>query len=134
MLRPLTSLFFLSLAFACEGCAAPSAERSEAARSSQDCFDIGMVQDYESVDKDTIRVRVGAADKYDVDLGGGQCDQVDWTQRLAIEGRPSSFICTGNRTDQGQITFRDFATRRKVQCFIRDVRKVTDAEPAKRAD
>lgn len=106
-------------------CAAVDQPQSEApATGNRDCFNVSMVTGYETVDDDTIRLDAGLSSKYEVDLSGGQCRNVDWTQRLAVESTPSSFICTGSQPGQGNIHFRDPATQRRVSCYVEDVRRV----------
>ncbi len=120
-MRWIVSLTALAMA----GCAAPDAAQSDAAnRGERDCFNVSVVAGYETVDDDTIRLDAGPSTKYEVDLSGGQCRNVDWTQRLAIESTSSSFICAGSQPGQGNIHFRDPATQRRVSCYIDDVRRV----------
>jgi hypothetical protein len=105
-------------------CAAVDETRSEGSSAgSRDCFSVSMVTGYETVDDDTIRLQAGASTEYEIDLSGGQCRDVDWTQRLAIESTPSSFICVGSQPGQGNIHFRDPTTQRRVSCYIEDVRR-----------
>jgi hypothetical protein len=86
-----------------------------------------MVTSYETVDDNTIRLDAGPSTKYEVDLSGGLCRNVDWTQRLAIESTPSSFVCVGSQPGQGNIHFRDPTTQRRASCYIDDVRRVPEA-------
>jgi hypothetical protein len=121
------------LALAACTAAPPPAARAEGpashATAGRDCFDTNFVQGFSSVGKSVIRLDVGPGQKYDVDIEGSQCDQVDWTQRLALESTPSSWICVGNAIGQGNVYFRDPTTRRRVSCYIQNVRRVS--EPAK---
>lgn len=117
-------IFVLAALAMTTGCAAVDQPESDASTSSRDCFNVSMVTGYETVDDDTIRLDAGPSTKYEVDLSGGQCRNVDWTQRLAIESTPSSFICVGSQPGQGNIHFRDPATQRRVSCYIDDVRRV----------
>lgn len=63
-------------------------------RDGQCCFDVGQVTGYDSIDDNGIMVWAGVDACYQIDLQGGQCNSVDWTQKLAIESTPSSWICT----------------------------------------
>ena len=112
------------LALAGPACSAPAEDRPRASRSGQDCFNIGRVSGFTNVDKDTIRLDAGPSHRYDVDLSGGLCDQIDWAHRLALESRPSSWICTGNGPGLGNIYFRDSASGQRVWCIIDEVRRV----------
>lgn len=109
------------------GCAAPSPRHVDAKPADGECFNVSFVQGYSSVDRDTIRLDVGPGTSYDVDISGGRCDQVDWTQKLALESTPSSWICVGKQVGQGNIHFRDPTTRRRTSCYIEDVRRVATA-------
>jgi hypothetical protein len=95
----------------------------------RDCFDTNFVQGFSSQGKNVIRLDVGPGQKYDVDIAGAQCDQVDWTQRLALESTPSSWICVGDAIGQGNVYFRDPTTRRRLSCYIQNVRRVPE-QPA----
>lgn len=105
-----------------QGSCAPAVDLA-ASPAGRDCFNVRFLTGYEAVDRDTIRVHAGPSTEYDIDLQGGQCDTVDWAQRLAIESTPSSWICVGDQAGQGEIRFREPATRRIVQCYITDVRR-----------
>ena len=110
---------------AAAGCAAPGpGSGAEAAPSGRDCFNVQFVSGYSSVDRDTIRLDAGPRQRYDIDVQGPLCDQIDWTQRIALESTPSSWICVGRQAGQGEIHFRDPATRQRTSCFIQAVRRV----------
>lgn len=116
-------------------CAAPEATQAPGPtqatpRTGGDCFDSNFVTGYESVDRDTVRLDVGVRQRYDVDLSGPQCDQIDWTHRIALESRPGSFLCAGTAPGQGTIAFRDPTIRRRVECHIDAIRHVPDTPPA----
>jgi hypothetical protein len=118
---------FVLLVGACAGADGTDAAGSVAARGDRDCFNVSMVSGYNTVDRDTIRLRAGPSAQYDVDLSGAQCNMIEWSQSLAIESSPSSWICVGSQVGQGEVHFRDTATRRRISCYIEDVRRV---EPA----
>jgi hypothetical protein len=110
-------------------CASPQDSTNTAANnppSGRDCFNVQFLTGYETVDRDTLRVRAGPSASYDVDISGAQCTQIDWAHRVAIESTPSSWICVGNQPGQGSIAFRDPTTRRRVECYIDGVRRVDD--------
>lgn len=119
-------------ALALAGCTANSAPNSgpqSSPTAGRDCFNVSFVQGFSSVGKGTVRLDVGPSQKYDVDISGPQCDQFDWTQRLALESSTSSWICAGDEIGQGNVYFRDPATRRRLSCYIQSVRRVS--EPVK---
>lgn len=111
-------------------CAAPTVQtpQTNSAAASRDCFDVSLVTGYDTVDRDTIRLQAGPSTEYDVDVSGGQCTNVDWTHRLAIESTPSSWICVGRQPEQGNIRFRDPTTNHHVSCYIEDVRRVVSSQ------
>lgn len=131
--------FTLSLAtLMLAGCAASQAQESQQAERGpqfgRDCFNVRMVSGYSSVDRDTIRLDAGPRRSYEVDISGPMCDQVDWTQRIALESNPGSWICVGDAVGQGEIHFRDPATRQRVSCYIDAVRRVAEEDRAPRAE
>jgi hypothetical protein len=119
-----------SAAIALAACtAAPQPQAQTGPTAGRDCFNVSFVQGFSSVGKSTIRLDAGPGQKYDVEISGPQCDQVDWTQRLALESTPSSWICVGDAIGQGNVYFRDPASRRRLSCYIQNVRRVS--EPTK---
>lgn len=125
----LTTTLALVAGLLCSACAASdSPDAGAQARAGRDCFNVGQINGYTTVDRDTVRVSYGASTRYDIDIQGPQCDMVEWAHRLAIEATPSSWICVGRQVGQGNIYFRDSATRQRVKCYIEDVRRVAEAE------
>lgn len=93
------------------------------------CFSVRFLRGFETIDRDTLRVRAGA-DRYDLDLSGAGCDRIEWTQEVAVESSPSSsWICVGDAPNQGLIAFRLPETRGVVECRIADVRAAEAARP-----
>lgn len=64
----------------------PKAERA--------CFRAQDVDGFNAVDKETVDVSVGVRDVYRLTLFSPSPD-IDWTQRIAIEARGGSWICSG---------------------------------------
>lgn len=124
MKSALLSLIALVLA----GCAAADAQRGEAdtRRSDRDCFSTTSVSGYGSVDRDTVRLDVGPRRRYEVDISGPGCDRIDWTLAIALDSRPSSWICAGDRPGQGRISFRDPGSSWRTSCLIDNVRRVPE--------
>lgn len=122
VLVPLLGIMLASHAGALQNRTAPS---------DRDCFNTSFVSGFSTVDRDTVRLDAGPRRSYDVDLLGPGCDQLNWTESLALESSPSSWICVGDGPSQGNISFRDPATRQRISCFIQNVRRVPDAPPAR---
>lgn len=117
----------LSAAVLLGGCTAASQPQATAsAAGERDCFDTSFVQGFAPAGTSTIRLDLGNGRKYDVAIEGAQCSQVDWTQRLVLESTPSSWICVGQAIGQGNIYFHDPATWRRLSCYIKDVRRVSE--------
>lgn len=66
--------------------AKPKAERT--------CFRAQNVDGFNAVDKETVDVSVGVRDVYRLTLFSPSPD-IDWTQRIGIEARGGSWICSG---------------------------------------
>ena len=81
-----TSPALVSQAFAGPDPAKPKPERA--------CFRAQDVDGFNTVDKETVDVSVGVKDVYRLTLFGPSPD-IDWTQRIGIESRGSSWICSG---------------------------------------
>lgn len=130
-MKPLLPTLALLAATGCVADAPNGPEAGVAARDGRDCFNVQFVSGYSSVDRDTVRLDAGPRQRYDVDIQGPLCDQIDWTQRIALESTPSSWICVGSQAGQGEVHFRDPATRRRTSCYIQEVRRVAE-EPRAR--
>lgn len=120
------ALILFTLCMAAQGCAAPAPDGGSPPAqglASSDCFSSSFISGYETVDKHTIRVRTGVNDRYDIIFSGGRCDQLDWSQRLAIETPATSQLCVGKSLGQGTLAFRDPVSRRRIECHIDEVRR-----------
>lgn len=69
--------------------AAPKADKP-----AQACFWTRDVNNFRAIDNRTVNIRVGVKDVYQLALFGSSPD-IDWTQRIAIESRGGSWICSG---------------------------------------
>jgi hypothetical protein len=123
------ALILFTLCTAVGSCAAPGPggrnHPSAQGLAANDCFSSSFISGYETVDNHTIRVRAGVDDRYDIVFSGGRCDQLDWSQRLAIETPATSQLCVGKSLGQGMLAFRDPVSRRRVECHIDEVRRAT---------
>lgn len=105
-------------------CGGPGAGASEGGPiAGPDCFPAPAIASFDAVDSDTIRVRAGADESYDVDLSGPDCGNISWTYRAAFTGM-SSWICVGETVGRETLTFHDPSTNRRVQCWVEAVRRV----------
>jgi len=64
------------------------------AKSERSCFRAQDVDGFNAVDKETVDVTVGVKDVYRLTLFSPSPD-IDWTMRIGIEARGSSWICSG---------------------------------------
>lgn len=90
------------------------------------CFNVHVLSGFETIDRDTLRVREGGR-RYDIDLSGPDCDRIEWTQRIALQSAAgSSDICVGDQFGDGRVAFSVPETRRPVECRIEAVRSVSN--------
>jgi hypothetical protein len=59
-----------------------------------DCFDAGAVSNYAAVDRETVNLRVGVNDFYQVKMLG-VCPDINWTQKIGLSSTGGSRVCTG---------------------------------------
>ncbi len=64
------------------------------AKSPRACFRAEDVDGFNAVDRETVDVSVGVRDVYRLTLFAPSPD-IDWTQRIGVEARGSSWICSG---------------------------------------
>ncbi len=74
-----------------DGAAAPAAQ----AAAERDCFNTRNISGFSSVADDTVQIRAGVDDYYEIDVFGS-CNQLDWANRLAIVSDSGAFMCTGD--------------------------------------
>ncbi len=90
----------------------------------RECFFTRNVNGFSAPDDDTLYVRVGVNDVYELQMFS-PCPDMDWANRLAIVSRTGSTICRG--TDATIISPGPLGEQR---CLVRSVRKLTEAEAA----
>lgn len=130
MNKTLSRMVFAAVAAAAMcGCTAYSQGEQAADTSGRDCFNVRSISGYSTVDDDTLRLNIGPSRSYEVDYSGALCSEVNWTNRIAIEARPSPWICVGRGFGQAEILFRDPSRQGVSQCYIDEVRAVVE-EPA----
>lgn len=86
------------------------------------CFWTHQVHNFASADGRVVNLRVGIKEVYQLEMFG-RCQDVDWSQNIAIVSRGSSSICTG--LDATIITPSPIGPMR---CPVKTVRKLTEAE------
>ncbi len=115
------TLAALSLA-ASGAAAAKSPLESEAAKPKRQCFWTNQVNSFASSDDRIVNVRVGVKDVYQFEMFG-RCNDVDWSNKIALVSRGSSSICSG--MDAEIISPSPIGPQR---CPVRNVRKLTPEE------
>lgn len=124
-----------ALAFVLAGCAgappaastgqgAPASAVAAASGGERSCFWSRNVNGFRALDDDTVNLRVGVKDVYQLELLG-RCPDVDWAQGIALESRGGSFICSG--LDATIISPSSIGPQR---CAVRTLRKLSDQEVA----
>ncbi|MCR5878451.1 DUF6491 family protein [Phenylobacterium sp. J367] len=118
-----------ALAFAMSAGAAPDAQTdtkatSNAAREARQCFWTRNVNGFAAADEKFVNVRVGVKDVYQFEMFG-PCNDIDWSQRIAIVWRGGAQICSG--FDAEIITPSPIGPQR---CTVRNMKKLTPEEVA----
>ena len=107
--------------------AAPAGARSPVEpepKPKRECFFARNVNSFAAVDEDTVNLRVGVRDYYQLEMFN-RCRDVDWANRVALVSRNSSSICVG--MDAEIVTQTNLGPQR---CPVRSIRKLTPAEVA----
>lgn len=104
-----------------------SATTSEAvagasAASPRECFFTRNVNGFSAPNDQTLYLRVGVRDVYEMALFA-PCPEIDWTHQLAVVSRSGSSVCRGS--DATIISPGPLGAQR---CMVRAVRKLTPAE------
>lgn len=125
MIRTL-ALTGAALALAVGACAptagGPAGTATAQTPQGRECFFTRNVNGFSAPDDDTLYVRVGVNDVYEMQMFAS-CPDMDWASRLAIVSRTGSTICRG--TDATIISPGPLGEQR---CLVRSVRKLSDAE------
>lgn len=91
---------------------------------SRDCFNVDSVSGFQTDNDDGIYVTVGANRTYQLEVLG-HCPNVDWTQRVGLRTRGSSFVCTGMDVD---LVVPQDGMGPPLRCAVKAVRRLSDAE------
>lgn len=95
MMRHLTLVFASgALLLAAPALAAQTDKPAPKPKTERACFRAQDVDGFNAVDKETVDVSVGVRDVYRLTLFSPSPD-IDWTQRIGIEARGGSWICSG---------------------------------------
>lgn len=92
------------------------------AKPKRQCFWTHQVTNFASSDNRIVNLRVGVKDVYQLEMFG-HCNDVDWTQKIAVVSRGGSSICSG--LDAEIIAPSTLGPQR---CPVRSVRKLTVEE------
>ena len=99
-MRPSAILLPTAAAALLAGCTpqqgAPSA--SAASDGGGQCFRAQEVNGFHPIDRDTVDVIVGVNHVYRLELLT-HCREINWSQRIALVSRGSSWICTGRQAE-----------------------------------
>ncbi len=104
-----------------------TAEQQQAAAAAggdgRQCFVASQVNGFHAIDDDTVHVRVGARDVYELQIAG-TCLNVNWSQRIGIRSTGgSSWVCRG--LDAELLVPDQMGGQR---CLVRTVRQLSAAE------
>ncbi len=114
---PLAALMMTTTAMAAD--AAPTAGKPK-----RQCFWANQVTSFAAVDEDTVNLRVGIKDVYQLEMLG-PCHDVDWSNAIGIRSRGSSYICSGL-----DIELIAPSTIGAGRCQVQTMRKLTPVEIA----
>ena len=113
----------LALSFATGG-SAVSDPSPAPAKPRPACFWARDVNGFAAVDDRTVNLRIGVHDVYQLKLFGN-CPDIDWSMRIGIKSRGSSWICEGNGLDLELVSPSPIGPER---CPVTSVRKLTTEE------
>ena len=116
----LLSFFALSACTADEG--EPGTATAAAAQGGRQCFRPGDVNSFSPVGDDVVYLRVGANRWFRTEILG-TCPDIDFSQRVAIRSRGTSWVCQGMDAE-----FFVPGPLGVDRCPITSVRRLTDEE------
>ncbi len=82
------------LALAAASLVAPDFATAAARKGAGQCFYARNISSFSAAGRETVNLRVGVNDYYQIKLLG-TCQDIDWTQRIGLESRGSDWICSG---------------------------------------
>ena len=113
----------LGAALAAAGCASKP-KAAAATPEVRHCFNQQQVSSFRAVDRETVNLRVGAGDVYQIRLLG-VCPDIKWTENIVLETRGSAQVCTGL-----DLTIHAPGPTGPQECAAESLRKLSDAEVA----
>jgi hypothetical protein len=124
-----TPILALALSALTAAACAPTAGSGDLATAAaptegRECFFTRNVNGFSAPDDETLYLRVGVNDVYQMQMFS-PCPDMDWAQGLAVVSRSGSTVCRG--TDATIVAPGPFGQQR---CMVRSVRKLTDVEAA----
>ena len=110
-------------------CAMPATSQQQAARAaasdSRQCFNAQMVNGFNPVDQNTVRVTVGANTVYELETVG-HCPQIDWSQSIGIRTvSGQTWVCHGF---DAELVVPSMMGDRVDRCPVTGIRLVTPQE------
>lgn len=122
-LRIVSALAAGAIAAACAAATQNQTGDASSAPGGRDCFNVRNVSGFNPQQGNVVRISAGPSRDYDLELRGPSCDRVQWSDRVAIEGHPSSWICVGDGPSSGELRFRDLGDSVPTTCLITSVRR-----------
>lgn len=93
MTKPIAALAVLAvLALPLGACGGGKVTQDAAAP--DHCFDASQITGYQVLDRETLLIRVGQTSAYHIKITG-VCPDIDWSQKIGIQGESGSQICLG---------------------------------------
>ena len=128
-MKIITPTFAAALAIVA-GCAPVSSESptvaSAAGSEARQCLHVPSVNGFKAVDDDTVNVRAGVNDVYQLDLLG-DCRDIDWNNRIALRSRGGGSFSCG---PLGLEVISPTSVGAPDVCPVTAMRKLSDAEVA----
>ena len=123
MIKSAAILLCIGVGAALGSCAQQPTPASAAAWAGRDCFNANSVSGFTPRGDEAVDVQVGARRYYRLQLAG-VCPNVNWSTRVALVSRGSSFICQGFDAEL-VVNSPGLGPQR---CFVSSVRRLSDAE------
>jgi hypothetical protein len=104
----------------------PKSTANVAAADHRKCFFSSQVNNFQAMDENTVYLRVGVSDVYEMKMFA-PCRDVDWAHQIALQSRGGSSICTGL---DAEVIAPGIGSQRAHTCQVRDIRHLTPQEIA----
>jgi hypothetical protein len=114
----------LCTALTLAGCAGKVNRAASTAPAVRHCFQQSQVSGFRAVDQETVNLRVGVNDIYQIKLLG-VCPDIKWTEQIALQTAGTSEVCTGL-----DLTIHAPGPTGPLECAAESLRKLTGAEVA----